>query len=77
MTEELVVARRYQGFPEIALGGYVGGLLAGMLDGPTEVSYRAAVPMDRPLHIERPEPDRVVLSDGTPASARCQGRRDS
>jgi hypothetical protein len=44
----------------------VGGLLAGKLSGPVEVRLRGIVPMERPLEVERPDSDRVVLSeDGT------------
>ena len=61
MSEQLVICRRFCGFADIALGGYVGGLLAGRLRGPVEVRLRGIVPMERPLEIEHPDSDRVDL----------------
>jgi hypothetical protein len=63
-AEQLMVDRTYRGIAGIALGGYVGGLLAGVLDGPVvETTLRGAVRMERALQVVRPEPDRVVLSE--------------
>jgi len=61
--EIVVVERRFQGIPDVALGGYVGGLLAGDLAA-GEVALRRPVPLDRALRVERREGDRVVLLDG-------------
>jgi hypothetical protein len=66
MREHVVIEPRFRGFAEVALGGYVGGLLAGALGAATEVRLRGIVPMGRPLALGRPQPDFVNLTeDGT------------
>jgi hypothetical protein len=54
---------RFQGIPAVALGGYVGGLLARGSDG-GEVTLRRPVPLGKPLAIEQRETGTVVLLDG-------------
>jgi hypothetical protein len=69
MSEHLVIDQRYRGFADedgsyrVALGGYVGGLLAGKLAGPAEVRLRGIVPMGRRLEVERPDANRVLLTE--------------
>jgi hypothetical protein len=69
MSEHLAIDQRYRGFADedgsyrVALGGYVGGLLAGKLAGPAEVRLRGIVPMGRRLEVERPDSNRAVLSE--------------
>ena len=54
---------RFQGIPDVALGGYVGGLLAG--DAPSgEVALRRPVPLGRPLRIERSDDGTATLLEG-------------
>jgi hypothetical protein len=60
---ELIIGHRFRGFSDVALGGYVGGLLAAQLAGPAELTLRAAVPMGRRLATQQPTPDRIVLMD--------------
>jgi hypothetical protein len=68
MSEQIAIDRRYRGFADedgtyrVALGGYVGGLLAGKLAGPAEVRLRGIVPMGQRLEVERHNSKRVVLS---------------
>lgn len=51
--DELVVARRFQGPPDCANGGYVCGLLAArMAPGPLRVTLRRPVPLERALGFE-------------------------
>lgn len=64
MTEPLAIPERFCGFTEIAHGGYVSGLLAAGLGDSAEVVLRGRVPMDTPLELTRPSPDRALLSDG-------------
>jgi hypothetical protein len=61
-TEEITVASRFCGPPEMANGGYVAGLAAAGIAGPVEVTLRRPVPLDRPLVLEPGEP--TVLRDG-------------
>ena len=69
MSEHLVIDQRYRGFADedgtyrVALGGYVGGLLAAKLASPAEVRLRGIVPMGQRLEVERPDSSSVVLSE--------------
>jgi hypothetical protein len=61
--ETVTIDCRFQGIPDVALGGYVGGLLAGSSDS-GEVSLRRPVPLDRALRLERGEDGTATLFDG-------------
>ncbi len=63
-VRELTIGERYRGFEGVAHGGYVCGLLAGFLGDGVQAVLRRPPPMGRPLEVERPGPDRVVLRDG-------------
>jgi hypothetical protein len=63
MTESITVAGRFNGPQGSGNGGYAGGLVAGLIDGPAEVSLRSPVPLDRPLTVSR-EGEEVRLLDG-------------
>lgn len=67
---ELVVHERHQGIPAVALGGYVGGLLAGDLEG-GEVTLRRPVPLGTPLWLERDDDGagRLLGGDGETLAA--------
>jgi hypothetical protein len=54
---------RFQGIPSVALGGYVGGLLARGHDG-GEVTLRRPVPLGKALAIQRTETGTIVLLEG-------------
>jgi hypothetical protein len=64
MSEQIVIDERYSGFPDVAHGGYVGGLLARSLGDGAEVVLRKPPPVARPLEIEQSGPDHVVLREG-------------
>jgi hypothetical protein len=53
VQETVTFARRFRGPPESANGGYSAGMLASFVDGPVEVTLRAAPPLDRPLTVAR------------------------
>lgn len=54
MTETLVLDPRYNGPPGTGHGGYVSGVLAGLLGAnPAEVTLRLPPPLGRPLTVER------------------------
>jgi len=62
---EIVIEWRYEGPPNIAHGGYTGGVMAECLDGETvEVTMRKPTPMDKPLILDASRPDVVLLYDG-------------
>jgi hypothetical protein len=69
---ELIIDHRFRGFSDVALGGYVGGLLAAQLGPSAQVTLRAAVPVGRPLVIQHPTPDRLVLEDDGVALAEAE-----
>jgi hypothetical protein len=50
-NDTIVVDARFNGPLESGNGGYSAGLLAATLDGPTAVSLRSPVPLDRPLRV--------------------------
>jgi len=53
VTEQIVIDRRYCGPPKSGNGGYVGGLLAGYVEGTAEITLRLPPPIDTPLDIVR------------------------
>ena len=61
--ENITVDYRFRGPVGSGNGGYVGGRLAALLEGPVEVTLRLPPPLDTPLAVERGD-DRVVLCDG-------------
>ncbi|HEU4758708.1 MAG TPA: hotdog fold domain-containing protein [Dehalococcoidia bacterium] len=63
MASQITIDSRFHGPPASGNGGYVCGLLARFIDGPTEVTLRRPAPLDRPLEVARA--DGVVrLLDG-------------
>jgi len=66
------IASRFCGPPGSANGGYCAGLLAALLDGPSEVTLRSPPPLESPLSLHT-EAGRVELLDSERlvAEARC------
>jgi hypothetical protein len=64
MSERVIIDERYAGFPDVAHGGYVSGVLAGSFGDGAEVVLRKPPPIGRPLEIAPDGPDRAVLRDG-------------
>jgi len=62
--ESLTIDRRFNGPPESAHGGYVCGLLAGLIGGPAEVTLRKPPPLAHPLTVLRLEGGGISLRDG-------------
>jgi hypothetical protein len=64
VTETLIIDPRYNGPPASGHGGYVSGLLAGLLGAdPAEVTLRLPPPLGRPLTVKR-EPGGLQVYDG-------------
>ena len=62
--ERLIIERRFNGPPESAHGGYVAGLLAGLIGGPAEITLRRPPPLERPLTVLPLDGAAVALRDG-------------
>ena len=67
-TETITVPEALHGYPGVAFGGYVAGLLAARMAAPAEgravrVDFRRPVPTGTPVRPE-PSPDGVSLRDG-------------
>jgi hypothetical protein len=71
MDRTVTIARRFRGPDASGNGGYVAGLLAGMLDGPVEVTLRAPPPLETSLVLRAAEGEARLLHDAVElASAR-------
>ncbi|MCH8950233.1 MAG: hypothetical protein IIB87_07645 [Chloroflexi bacterium] len=53
VAETITIDRRFCGPPKSGNGGYVGGLLAGYVEGTAEVTLRLPPPIDTPLDVVR------------------------
>jgi hypothetical protein len=60
---EITIARRFNGPPDSAHGGYLCGLVAPLVGGTVEVTLPRPPPLERPLRVVR-EDGRVRLLDG-------------
>lgn len=61
---EIVIDSRFNGPPDSGNGGYVCGLIANAVEGPTISTLRKPPPLDRELTLETEEPGKAVLRDG-------------
>ncbi len=75
MSEQVIIDQRFRGPPESGNGGYVCGVVAGLVGGTTEVTLRRPPPLDRPLQVARLDDGGValragktVIAEGAPAS---------
>ncbi|MCH8901245.1 MAG: hypothetical protein IIC88_02995 [Chloroflexi bacterium] len=69
MSDQIVIDRRFRGPPKTANGGYVCGLVAGLVGDTAEVTLRLPPPIDQPLDVRRHDDGRVALFDGESAIA--------
>jgi len=60
----VVIAKRFNGPPGSGNGGYVCGLMANLIDGPSEATLRSPPPLETPLTLSRDEDGAVTLRDG-------------
>ena len=78
MTDQVVLARRFNGPPDLGQGGYACGLVAEHIDAPVaSVSLRAPVPLETPLEVRSVDgivslrdPAGETVADGGPAELR-------
>jgi len=63
-VDTLTISARFCGPAGAANGGYLAGLLAARLGGEAEVTLRQTVPLERPLVVEAPGDDGLVLRAG-------------
>src|SRR6266700_6931717 len=64
MKGSLVIPSRFCGPPGSGNGGYVGGRIAALLDGPATVTLRRPPPLDTPMAVERDDEGAVRVHDG-------------
>jgi hypothetical protein len=64
MSEHVTIDRRFNGPPESGHGGYVCGVVAGLIGDTAEVTLRRPPPLDRPLEVQHLDGGGVALSDG-------------
>jgi hypothetical protein len=64
MPDHVTIARRFNGPPDSAHGGYACAMVARYIDGSAEVSLRSPPPLERPLTVERATAGEVRLLDG-------------
>jgi hypothetical protein len=64
-TETITIPARFNGPRESGNGGYSSGLVAGLIDGPADVSLRSPVPLDTPLAFERTQHGEVIVRHGS------------
>ncbi len=64
MSDQITIHRRFHGPPESGHGGYVCGVVAGLIGGPAEVTLRRPPPLDRPLEVVSLDGGGVALRDG-------------
>lgn len=64
MSEHVTIDGRYRGPPASGNGGYVCGIVAGLIGEPAEVTLRHPPPIDRPLEVARLGGGGVALRDG-------------
>ena len=64
MTQQVTIDSRFRGPPESANGGYVCGIVAGLVGGTAEVTLRRPPPISRPLDVVRLDGGGVALRDG-------------
>lgn len=61
---QLIIARRFNGPPGSGNGGYVCGLMANLIDGPSEVALRAPPPLEQPMTLAHDANGAVTLHHG-------------
>jgi hypothetical protein len=62
--QTIVIAPRFNGPPGSGNGGYVCGLMAKLIDGPSEATLRMPPPLETPLTLTRGANGAVSLRDG-------------
>ena len=64
MSEQVVIARRFNGPPDSAHGGYACAVAAQFLDWSAEVTLRRPPPLEQPLEVQRDDDGSVSLLEG-------------
>ncbi len=64
MSKHVTIDQRFHGPPESGNGGYVCGVVAGLIGGTAEVTLRRPPPLDRPLEVVRLDEGGIALHDG-------------
>lgn len=64
MSQDIIIQRRFCGPSDSGNGGYVCGLMAGLIEGAAEVTLWRPPPLDQSLHIEQQADSGFLLKDG-------------
>src|SRR6266511_1411531 len=72
MLETLSIPSRFNGPLEGGNGGYCSGVVAGFVDGATEVTLRRPVPRERALNVVRESDGSVRVLEGEPLVAEAR-----
>ncbi len=64
MSEHVTIDQRFNGPPETGNGGYVCGIVAGLVGGTAEVTLRRPPPLGLPLEVVRLDDGGIALNDG-------------
>ncbi len=67
MPDSVSIPGRFNGPRESGNGGYTAGVVAGLFEGPAEVSLRRPVPLETPLDVVRESDGSVRLLEGETA----------
>jgi hypothetical protein len=60
----IFIPKKYCGPPDSGNGGYTCGLIAAALKGPSEVTLRMPIPIERVMHLDFVDPSHVHLKSG-------------
>jgi hypothetical protein len=64
VSDAITIDHRFRGPPESGNGGYVCGVVAGLIGGTAEVTLRRPPPLGRPLEVARFDGGGIALRDG-------------
>jgi len=64
MSENVIINKQFMGPPEYGQGGYVCGVVAGLIGSAAEVTLRRPAPLEKPLKVQRFDKGGVAISDG-------------
>ena len=64
MGENVIINKQFIGRPEYGQGGYVCGVVAGLIGSTAEVTLRHPAPVEKSLRVQRFDEGGVIVLDG-------------